>query len=333
MVAVTACAKRFGPFAAGGIKLHIKFSAQQNGYSIGIYIKPRLCYTFFEGIEMFGDNLKKYRIESGYSQSELAEKLYVTRQCVSKWEKGVTEPDIAMLSQISEILGVSVDALVKNDGQRPPRSNWNTGLLVANILIAVFGVVAFVIVFRFLPKTIPAHWTDGEIDRFGSRNEVFLNLIIPVPVLAADIALFFALKKMKDRRIVCIAHGVVALFQIAYLIFYIALYAKYFTDVMSFVTCLTADIILCFSIAMHPKISRQNYLLGVRTTETLNSENVWKKANVLACYLFAGCSVAIITVNMAVVFKLSFLSLLAYVVAGVIVILYIKLYCRGGRED
>ncbi|MDE6293272.1 MAG: helix-turn-helix domain-containing protein [Clostridiales bacterium] len=39
---------------------------------------------------MFGDNLKKYRIQNGYSQSELADKLFVSRQCVSKWEKGIT---------------------------------------------------------------------------------------------------------------------------------------------------------------------------------------------------------------------------------------------------
>ena len=53
---------------------------------------------------MFGANLKKYRLQKGYSQSELADNLYVTRQCVSKWEKGITQPDLDTLSRISELL-------------------------------------------------------------------------------------------------------------------------------------------------------------------------------------------------------------------------------------
>ena len=43
---------------------------------------------------MFCDNFKKYRTEKGLSQNDIAEKLFVTRQCVSKWEKGITEPDL-----------------------------------------------------------------------------------------------------------------------------------------------------------------------------------------------------------------------------------------------
>ena len=47
---------------------------------------------------MFCDNLKKYRRQAGFSQSELADKLYVSRQCVSKWEKGITQPDLETLN-------------------------------------------------------------------------------------------------------------------------------------------------------------------------------------------------------------------------------------------
>ena len=53
---------------------------------------------------MFGDNLRRYRIEKGFSQNDVAEKLFVTRQCVSKWEKGATQPDLQTLKQISDLL-------------------------------------------------------------------------------------------------------------------------------------------------------------------------------------------------------------------------------------
>ena len=44
------------------------------------------------------EQIKKYRTEMNLSQEELAEKIYVTRQSVSNWEKGKTYPDIHKLA-------------------------------------------------------------------------------------------------------------------------------------------------------------------------------------------------------------------------------------------
>ena len=59
------------------------------------------------------DNLKKYRKLKGLTQSELAKKLYVTAQNVSKWETGKSVPDLENLCKISEVFGVSPDRLFK----------------------------------------------------------------------------------------------------------------------------------------------------------------------------------------------------------------------------
>lgn len=45
---------------------------------------------------MFAENLKKIRKDKGYTQEILAEKLNVVRQTVSKWEKGLSLPDVDM---------------------------------------------------------------------------------------------------------------------------------------------------------------------------------------------------------------------------------------------
>ena len=50
---------------------------------------------------MFAENLKKIRKDKGYTQEILAEKLNVVRQTVSKWEKGLSLPDVDMLSTIA----------------------------------------------------------------------------------------------------------------------------------------------------------------------------------------------------------------------------------------
>ena len=64
---------------------------------------------------MFAENLKKIRKDKGYTQEILAGKLNVVRQTVSKWEKGLSLPDVDMLSKIANVLETDVNILL--DGQ------------------------------------------------------------------------------------------------------------------------------------------------------------------------------------------------------------------------
>ena len=61
---------------------------------------------------MFKENLKTLRKAKGLSQEELATRLNVVRQTISKWEKGLSVPDADLLIRISEILEVSVSELL-----------------------------------------------------------------------------------------------------------------------------------------------------------------------------------------------------------------------------
>ena len=64
----------------------------------------------------FSEKISALRKQKGWSQEELAEKLMVTRQAVSKWESAQSMPDLDKLVQLSEALGISTDYLLK-DGQ------------------------------------------------------------------------------------------------------------------------------------------------------------------------------------------------------------------------
>ena len=61
---------------------------------------------------MLHENLKTYRKAKGFSQEELAVRLHVVRQTVSKWEKGLSVPDAAMLMNIAEVFEVTVSDLL-----------------------------------------------------------------------------------------------------------------------------------------------------------------------------------------------------------------------------
>jgi transcriptional regulator with XRE-family HTH domain len=62
-----------------------------------------------------GGNIKKLRIEKQVTQEQIAERLSISYQAVSKWENGVTTPDIYMLPDIAEYFGVPIDELFKVD--------------------------------------------------------------------------------------------------------------------------------------------------------------------------------------------------------------------------
>lgn len=59
-----------------------------------------------------GENIRNYRKKNDLTQEALADRLGVTYQSVSRWEKGATYPDLELLPAISEILGISVDELL-----------------------------------------------------------------------------------------------------------------------------------------------------------------------------------------------------------------------------
>ena len=61
---------------------------------------------------MFGENLKTLRKQKGFSQEELAVRLHVVRQTISKWEKNLSVPDADTLIRLAEILEVPVSELL-----------------------------------------------------------------------------------------------------------------------------------------------------------------------------------------------------------------------------
>ncbi len=61
---------------------------------------------------MFSENLKTLRKQRGFTQEELAARLNVVRQTVSKWEKGLSVPDADMLMRLAEILETTVSTLL-----------------------------------------------------------------------------------------------------------------------------------------------------------------------------------------------------------------------------
>lgn len=72
---------------------------------------------------MFQDNLKTIRKNKGITQEELATKLNVVRQTISKWEKGLSVPDSDLLIRLAEILEVNVSQLLGSKVEEEQNQN------------------------------------------------------------------------------------------------------------------------------------------------------------------------------------------------------------------
>lgn len=97
-----------------------------------------------------GQKLKECRTAAGLSQESLAQQLGVTRQTVSSWENNRSYPDIGSIIKLSDLYGLSLDELLKEDTAMRehveqtgtlPRKYWNR-LFEAAILLLPFGALA-----------------------------------------------------------------------------------------------------------------------------------------------------------------------------------------------
>ncbi len=66
----------------------------------------------------FKDKIKELRLEQGFSQTKLAEKLSLSQSCITKLEAGTREPTGSTLVAYSNFFNVSVDYLIGNDEER-----------------------------------------------------------------------------------------------------------------------------------------------------------------------------------------------------------------------
>lgn len=122
--------------------------------------------------------IRTVRAEQGISQEALAELLEVSRQTVSKWENGQVRPSAENLARLSQVLGVPVDALLKDDWvppeEKPPEirvvevhvprpRNYRLWALLAAVVLAA-GILIGALFFRERPEESVSESTlEGEV--------------------------------------------------------------------------------------------------------------------------------------------------------------------------
>ncbi|QTN01114.1 helix-turn-helix domain-containing protein [Sediminibacillus dalangtanensis] len=105
----------------------------------------------------FAEKLKKERKDKGWSQEELAEKLFVSRQSISKWENGQNFPSIEIIIKLSDLFGVTIDELLRsdeelkekviNDSRQLAYPKWKEFFDIVFLIGVVLLVIKLVVIF------------------------------------------------------------------------------------------------------------------------------------------------------------------------------------------
>ena len=162
----------------------------------------------------FAVRLKKAREQIGFTQEQLAEKIGVTRQAVSRWEQGITQPDMEMLVTLSEAL--QVDAEFLTFGKKPdtyPR--FQKKHLVCFISALACACVVFLVM------TFLGPYVKDWVNRHYKGNFVYFwgfQLLLPPTgcfslglSLSAFIALFYNTGLSKRWRITVLILSLIAI--------------------------------------------------------------------------------------------------------------------------
>ena len=168
---------------------------------------------------MLNENIKNFRKSKGLSQEELAIKLNVVRQTVSKWENGLSVPDSEMLIALAEELDTSVSTLLgetKNETVLDDVETISEKLEVINLqlskqsekrvrtirwllmAICVGIIIVFAVLAIFQSAYLSWDYSDPELAAAGTilhGFEFFFVRLAPIALIASMIGIILTYKK------------------------------------------------------------------------------------------------------------------------------------------
>lgn len=163
-----------------------------------------------------GQRIHTLRSAAGLSQEQLAERLDVSRQAISKWELDTSAPDLDKLVLLGNLFGISLDQLVKGEPSGPPRGELDIRQLAAEnrqrqriTVLAVSSSLAILLggLFFAFFKTLESAMlgTQYTIYRFMAVGEYVgepasfqLPLLLSGAVLAAGLCILLIF--LRERR-------------------------------------------------------------------------------------------------------------------------------------
>lgn len=112
-------------------------------------------------ISIIGNNIAKYRKKKGYTQKQLGELLDINYKTISKWENGNVGPDITILPNLADVLGVSIEKILI--GVKKKNKKRTIRIFISIVIACIFMVILYSAIIVFL--------NSYKVYEFESDNE------------------------------------------------------------------------------------------------------------------------------------------------------------------
>ena len=129
--------------------------------------------------EKIGKYIRKIRKDNNLSQEKFAEKLGVTFQAVSKWERGINLPDMAILKAISDEFNIPIDDIINGEESSSCKKSCSCTTNSKNsnnkyilVIVVLFLILIICIIFLFFNRTSNSNYQINDVETTNNKFKV-----------------------------------------------------------------------------------------------------------------------------------------------------------------
>ncbi|MDE6761547.1 MAG: helix-turn-helix domain-containing protein [Lachnospiraceae bacterium] len=132
-----------------------------------------------------GKKLKSTRLQKGFTQEAVAEKIQVSRQTISNWENEKSYPDIVSVVNLSNLYEISLDELLKEDKRMLEHLEESTNMVKSNkrLVVAVIINIVLLLALVLLSSIVP-------------NKVVFLVVVFVLAIISFSLLLYQIIKRL-----------------------------------------------------------------------------------------------------------------------------------------
>ncbi len=125
----------------------------------------------------FSEKIKEIRKMQNLTQEQFAEKIFVSRNAVAKWESDRGYPDIQNLITISEVFEISLDDLIKNDKKLKTKIILDSASKKWHILVIIYliAIISYIGYFHFAHKILMIGFLIATLFMLGFELRIFIK--------------------------------------------------------------------------------------------------------------------------------------------------------------
>ena len=240
----------------------------------------------------FNEKLKALREAKGYTQDEIASRLNIARQSVSKWEQGINEPDFDTLKKLCTILDCSIAELIDDDkevvsSKEEKREKTANKLFIASLILSISAVLTLFALIIASNDVAIIHFDFNGNKKYGSKWWLLIGIAVLLVGVGFNTFIKIFVSKNDKYKKYNVAYMVLALVTNVVLVAVALTISGLQVEVesqkaLNLVGAVLFSTLIGLGPFTHPKFNKRNPIFGYRSNLTISNEYAWNKVNAFA---------------------------------------------------